>query len=181
MFDELQAISDAWLNDHNTAEKAFSLGAFQRDYVLGQPVALVRQAGRAVAFATLMCTDQKIEASVDLMRQLPDAPRSSMDFLFAQVILHFQAQGFQRFNLGMVPLAGMAQHPLAPNWQRLARLLFNHGENFYNFQGLRAFKAKFDPVWEPRYLTAPGGLAPFIILTDIAALIAGGFRRVMSK
>jgi phosphatidylglycerol lysyltransferase len=181
VFDELQAISDAWLNDHNTAEKAFSLGAFQRDYVLGQPVALVRQAGRAVAFATLMCTDQKIEASVDLMRQLPDAPRSSMDFLFAQVILHFQAQGFQRFNLGMVPLAGMAQHPLAPNWQRLARLLFNHGENFYNFQGLRAFKAKFDPVWEPRYLTAPGGLAPFIILTDIAALIAGGFRRVMSK
>jgi len=181
VFDELQAISDAWLNDHNTAEKAFSLGAFQRDYVLGQPVALVRQAGRAVAFATLMCTDQKIEASVDLMRQLPDAPRSSMDFLFAQVILHFQALGFQRFNLGMVPLAGMAQHPLAPNWQRLARLLFNHGENFYNFQGLRAFKAKFDPVWEPRYLTAPGGLAPFIILTDIAALIAGGFRRVMSK
>ena len=31
VFDQLQAISDAWLSDHNTAEKAFSLGAFRRD------------------------------------------------------------------------------------------------------------------------------------------------------
>lgn len=179
--DELQAISDAWLRDHKTAEKAFSLGAFQRDYVLRQPVAVVRQGERMVAFATLLCTDQKQEASVDLMRQLPDAPRSAMDFLFAQLILHFQALGHQRFNLGMVPLSGMAQHPLAPNWHRLGRLLFNHGENFYNFQGLRAFKEKFDPVWEPRYLASPGGFAPFFILADVAALIAGGLRRVITK
>jgi phosphatidylglycerol lysyltransferase len=142
---------------------------------------VVRQGERLVAFATLLRTDQKLEASVDLMRQLPDAPRSAMDFLFAQTILHFQAQGYQRFNLGMVPLSGMAQHPLAPNWHRLGRLLFNHGENFYNFQGLRAFKEKFDPVWEPRYLASPGGFAPFFILADVAALIAGGLRRVISK
>nr|WP_218005361.1 bifunctional lysylphosphatidylglycerol flippase/synthetase MprF [Hydrogenophaga palleronii] len=181
VFTELQSISDAWLSDHQTAEKAFSLGAFRRDYVLRQPVAVVRQGERIVAFATLLCTDQKLEASVDLMRQHPDAPRSAMDFLFAQTILHFQAQGYQRFNLGMVPLSGMAQHPLAPNWHRLGRLLFNHGENFYNFQGLRAFKEKFDPVWEPRYLASPGGFAPFFILADVAALIAGGLRRVIAK
>jgi phosphatidylglycerol lysyltransferase len=181
VFDQLQVVSDAWLSDHQTAEKAFSLGAFHRDYVLRQPVAVVRQGERIVAFATLLCTDQKLEASVDLMRQLPDAPRSAMDFLFAQVILHFQAEGYQRFNLGMVPLSGMAQHPLAPNWHRLGRLLFNHGENFYNFQGLRAFKEKFDPVWEPRYLASPGGFAPFFILADVAALIAGGLRRVIAK
>jgi phosphatidylglycerol lysyltransferase len=181
LFDELKAISDAWLSDHNTAEKSFSLGAFRRDYVLRQPIAVVRQGDRPVAFATLLCTDQKQEASVDLMRQLPDAPRSSMDFLFAQTLLHFKAAGYQRFNLGMVPLSGMAQHPLAPNWHRLGRLLFNHGENFYNFQGLRGFKEKFDPTWEPRYLACPGGFAPFFILADVAALIAGGLRRVITK
>lgn len=181
VYSELQAVSDAWLSEHHTAEKAFSLGAFHRHYVLRQPVAVVRHGGRIVAFATLLRTDQTLEASVDLMRQLPDAPRSAMDFLFAQVILHCQAQGYQRFNLGMVPLSGMAQHPLAPNWHRLGRLLFNHGENFYNFQGLRAFKEKFDPVWEPRYLASPGGFAPFFILADVAALIAGGLRRVITK
>ena len=95
--------------------------------------------------------------------------------------MHFQAAGFQRFGLGMAPLSGMADHPLAPNWHRLGRLLFAHGEHFYNFQGLRSFKEKFDPVWEPRYLASPGGVGPLIVLTDIAALIGGGFKRVIAK
>ena len=30
-------------------------------------------------------------------------------------------------------------------------------ETLYNFQGLRAYKEKFDPVWESRYLVYPGG------------------------
>src|SRR5438874_10645888 len=36
--------------------------------------------------------------------------------------------------------------------------LYEHGEAFYNFQGLRAFKQKFDPIWEPRYWRIPEGL-----------------------
>ena len=115
------------------------------------------------------------------MRQRGDAPKTTMDFLFTQIILQLRAQGVARFNLGMVPLSGMASHRLAPRWQRLGRLLFNHGENFYNFQGLRSFKEKFDPVWEPRYLAAPGGLSPLLVLSDTAALIAGGWRRVITK
>lgn len=178
---EIKAISDAWLGEHQTAEKRFSLGAFDEDYVLRQPVALVRKGGQAVAFATLMFTERKVEASVDLMRHRPDAPRSVMDFLFARLMLHFQAQGFQRFGLGMAPLSGMAEHALAPNWHRFGRLLFAHGEHFYNFQGLRAFKEKFDPAWEPRYLASPGGAAPLIVLTDIALLISGGLKGVIAK
>ena len=41
---------------------------------------------------------------------------------------------------------------------------------FYNFQGLRAYKEKFNPMWEPRYLAYPGGLALPRILADVAAL-----------
>lgn len=178
---DIRAISDAWLREHNTAEKGFSLGAFDETYVLRQPVALVRKGAKAVAFATLLSTQRKVEASADLMRHLPDAPRGSMDYLFAQLMLHFQAQGFQRFALGMAPLSGMAEHALAPNWHRFGRLLYAHGEHFYNFQGLRAFKEKFDPVWEPRYLASPGGVIPLIVLADIAALIGGGLKGVIAK
>lgn len=181
VFEALQAVSDDWLGRQDTAEKAFSLGAFSREYVMRQPVALVRHEGRVVAFATMLVTDQSAEAAVDLMRQRGDAPKTTMDFLFTQIILQLRAQGVARFNLGMVPLSGMASHRLAPRWQRLGRLLFNHGENFYNFQGLRSFKEKFDPVWEPRYLAAPGGLSPLLVLSDTAALIAGGWRRVITK
>lgn len=178
---ELRAVSDAWLADHDTAEKSFSLGSFTDDYVRRLPIAAVRVHGNLVAFATLMTTNSRFEASVDLMRHVPGTPNGTMDFLFARLLLHFQAEGFQRFGLGMAPLSGMADHPLATRWHRLGRLLFAHGENFYNFQGLRAFKEKFAPEWEARYLVAPGGLAPLFVLADVAALISGGLRGVIAK
>ena len=178
---ELRAISDAWLGAHNTAEKGFSLGTFDPAYLGRQPVAIIRQEGRAVAFASLMTTERKVEASVDLMRHLPDAPKGAMDFLFVKLLSHFQAEGYQRFSLGMAPLSGMADHTLASNWHRFGGLLFAHGEHFYNFQGLRNFKEKFDPVWEPRYLASPGGVAPLLVLSDIALLISGGLKGMVSK
>ena len=128
-----------------------------------------------------VATETRQEVRIDLMRYLPDAPPSTMDFMLIRLMLHYQAEGVARFGLGMAPLAGMAQHDRAPTWQQMGRLFFEHGERFYNFQGVRRFKEKFDPVWEPRYLAAPGGLAPLMALADIAALISGGLRGVVAK
>jgi len=36
-------------------------------------------------------------------------------------------------------------------------------------------------VWEPRYLVYPGGLKLPRILADIAALVAGGYRRLLVR
>lgn len=178
---ELADVSNAWLRQQNTREKAFSLGAFDAAYLRRLPVAVVRREGKAIAFANLLVTGRGEEASVDLMRHRPDVPNGTMDFLFAKLILHCQAEGMQRFGLGMAPMSGMAEHRLASRWQRFGRLLFDHGERFYSFQGLRSFKEKFDPVWEARYLAAPGGAAPVLALTDVAALIGGGLKGVIAK
>lgn len=177
----LAAVSDAWLARHAAAEKRFSLGAFEPGYLCRNPVAVARVGGRIVAFATLLTTGTRRDVTVDLMRQHPDAPGGTMDFLFARLMLHFRDEGYGRFGLGMAPLSGMATHPLATPWHRLGRTLFAHGEHFYNFRGLRAFKEKFGPEWEPRYLAAPGGIAPLLVLADVAALIGGGYRRVIAK
>ena len=177
---QARAVSDAWVARHRAAEKRFSVGAFIDDYVLRQPMALVRRNGQLVAFATLLTTDLKDEASVDLMRHHAGIP-GAMDFMFARLMLHFRDAGYARFGLGMAPLSGMARHPFAPYWHRIGRVLFANGENFYNFRGLRAFKQKFEPEWEARYLAAPGGLAPLRVLVDIAALISGSYRGVFVK
>jgi phosphatidylglycerol lysyltransferase len=118
-------------------------------------------------------TDAKDEAAIDLMRYVPDAPPGTMDFLMARILLHFQAEGYRHFGLGMSPMAGMAERSGAPKWQRIARLVFEHGDRFYNFRGLRSFKEKFDPVWESRFLAAPRGLATAFILADVTTLIGG--------
>lgn len=178
---ELERISDDWLRTKNTREKGFSLGAFDPAYLARLPVALVRHEGKLVAFANLWPGGDQEELSVDLMRHTADAPAGVMDYLFVALMLWGGEQGYRWFNLGMAPLAGLEARAIAPLWSRLGALVFRHGEHFYNFQGLRQYKDKFDPVWEPRYLACPGGLALPLVLTDIAALIGRGFRGVMAK
>lgn len=178
---DLRTVSGNWLAHHNTREKTFSLGAFEDAYVLSQPVAVVRLAGRIVAFATLMVTDTKAEATVDLMRFSPEAPKGTMDFLFASILEYLRGEGYRQFNLGMAPLSGMARREAAPVWDRLGGTLFEHGERFYNFKGLRAFKAKFHPRWEPRYLAVSNGTGAALALMDVTFLISGGVKGVISK
>ena len=181
VLDELEAISNAWLARKQTREKRFSLGFFDRAYLARTPVAVVRRGERIIAFANIWAPAAREEVSIDLMRNLDDAPPGVMEFLFTELLLWGQAQGYRWFSLGMAPLSGFEEHRLAPLWNRLGALLFRHGANFYNFQGLRAFKEKFDPVWEPRYLASPGGLAVPFVLTDVAALVSGGVRGVVAR
>ena len=177
----LRKISDAWLADKSTAEKRFSVGAFTERYVCNFPIALVRTEGTPSAFANLWPSGTRDELSIDLMRFGPDAPPGAMDFLFIELMLWARTQGFRWFNLGMAPLAGLERHPLAPAWHRVGNFVFRHGEHFYNFDGLRRYKAKFDPVWEPRYLVAPGGVALPRILIDVSVLIAGGMKELFAR
>jgi phosphatidylglycerol lysyltransferase len=178
---ELRAISDSWLNDKKTREKSFSLGFFAEDYVRRFPIAVVRKGGTIAAFANIWTTGAKEELSVDLMRQVEGATNGIMDYMFVNIILWGREQGFHWFNLGMAPLSGLENRHLGPLWHRVGALAYRFGENFYNFQGLRQYKEKFDPTWEPTYLASPGGLALPRILTNLSALISGGLRGVVTK
>jgi len=174
LFPELKVVSDAWLGAKGTREKRFSLGRFDEHYLLQTPVAVIRQGGRVVAFANLWLGAEGGELSIDLMRHLPDAPGGVMDALFVHLMLWGKERGYSAFALGMAPLAGLRTGPFASLWNRLAGLLYRYGEHFYNFQGLRQYKEKFDPDWQPRFLVCPGGGALPGVLTDLAALVSGG-------
>ena len=181
MLGQLQQVSDDWRSRRAGGEKGFSLGFFDPAYVSRFPVAVIERDGRVVAFANLWPGPQNVELSVDLMRFTHDAPRDVMESLFVHLMVWGKAQGYRWFSLGMAPLSGFETTPIAPLWTHLASFLYEHGEAIYNFQGLRAFKEKFDPVWEPRYLAYPGGLRLPRVLADASALIAGGYRRIFLR
>jgi phosphatidylglycerol lysyltransferase len=73
-----------------------------------------------------------------------------MDVLFALLFQWLREQGYTSFSLGLAPLSGI-DLPLVgtdPIREHFFRLI----EPFFSVQGLRHFKAKFDPRWEPRFL-----------------------------
>jgi len=178
---ELKAVSDTWLMTKSTREKRFSLGWFHPDYLAHCPMALIKQEGRVVAFANIWGGSQRSELSVDLMRFLPEAPDDVMEYLFLKLMLWGKDAGYSWFNLGMAPWSGLESHALAGIWNRFGAFLFQYGEHFYNFQGLRNYKEKFAPRWEPKYLVCPGGLTLPRILTNIASLVSGGIKGAFGK
>lgn len=173
---ELAEISTAWLRAKEIAERQFSIGYFDDNYMRRFPCAIVeaRDSGRVLAFANLLQGPRRQELSVDLMRYRPDAP-SVMDFLLLSTMLYGKSQGYRTFNLGMAPLASVGEHRGARLGERLAGLLFRRGDHWYNFQGVRLYKQKFDPEWVPRYMAYQSAMEWPVALANVSALIAGGW------
>jgi phosphatidylglycerol lysyltransferase len=179
--DRLHAISDEWLDAHGGAEKGFSLGRFDPDYISSFPVAVARLGGEIVAFANLWPGAGRQEIAIDLMRFSAEAPRAVMDYLFVSGMLWAKGEGYRRFDLGMAPLSGLEAHRLAPAMTRLGAFLFEHANAVYGFEGLRAYKDKFHPDWEPVYLAAPNARALPGALADVAILTSGGLTQMFRK
>jgi len=181
LLDELKVISDAWLQERNTREKGFSIGYFDKQYLESFPAAVVLKHGEIIAFVNLWCGADKDEISVDMMRYLPGSPDGLMDYLFCQLMLWGKQQEYNWFNLGMAPLSGFAEYTLGRRWNQAATFVFRYGGHFYNFQGLRKYKEKFKPDWQPKYIVCPGGLVVPRILINLISLSSGGIKGAVTK
>jgi phosphatidylglycerol lysyltransferase len=173
---ELRAISDDWLHAKGLTERQFSIGAFSDDYIASCRCAVIEQQepARILAFANLLEGPRREELSIDLMRSRSEGPRV-MDFLITSLLLEGKRLGYQRFNLGMAPLASVGELEGAHVRERLARLIFQRGEHWYNFQGVRFYKQKFNPDWVPRYMAYQSALEWPVATASMSALIAGGW------
>jgi len=66
-------------------------------------------------------------------------------------------------------------------WNRLEVFVFRYGEHFYNFQGLCEYKEKFDSEWKAKYIAYPNDIELPSIIIDLASLISGNLKGVISK
>ena len=152
----LKVVSDSWLESKNAKEKRYSLGSFDPDYMRLTPVAVVCIGGEIMAFANLWPLQSRTVLTLDLMRYHPQSPPSIMEYLFLQLIAYARENGYASFSMGLAPLAGLEARPLSSAWPKIASVIYQLGGDIYNFQGLRAYKDKFKPRWEPRYMAVPG-------------------------
>ncbi|SES99130.1 bifunctional lysylphosphatidylglycerol flippase/synthetase MprF [Paenibacillus sp. NFR01] len=172
LLEELRHISDEWLR--RRAEKGYSLGWFKEDYLQLAPIALLREPdGAVVAFASLAPGyDGGITLSIDLMRHLKRSPNGTMDYLFVRLLEWAKEHGYVRFNLGNAPLSNVGHSTGSFREEKLAHLVFKRGGHWYGFSGLRRYKEKFSPEWEPRYLAYPTGLVLPVLTLDLVRLVS---------
>lgn len=172
LLDELEQVSAEWLGDRN--EMSFSVGWFDRAYLQKAPVATVKNSttNEIIAFVSLKYHDRnKDQIGIDLMRFKNHVPNSTMDFIFIQLLIYFKENGYGHFSFGVAPLAKVGAAPKSHWVEKIASFISKHGKLFYSFEGLRKFKAKFDPHWEPRYLAYPQLMSLPALLIEISLLV----------
>ena len=152
VIEQLYEVSEEWLQIPGRRERQFTLGRFDPDYLRSTPVTVAReQGGRIVAFVNEIGALRKEEVALDLMRRRTEAPNGIMDYLFVKVLLASKERGFKRFDLGMAPMAGFQEKEEASQQERAVHAFFQQLNFLFSYKGLRAYKAKFASVWEPRY------------------------------
>lgn len=167
----LREISNEWLKMVQGSEKKFSLGWFDEDYLKECEIVVVeKNTGEMTAFANVVPEYQINEITIDLMRHRTEIEQGTMDFLFLSMFQHFKERGYDGFNLGLSALSGVGETKESRRLEKALAYLYKHLERFYNFQGLHAYKDKFHPRWEPRYLVYPGAAAlPEVVVALVRA------------
>jgi phosphatidylglycerol lysyltransferase len=158
---QVRAISSEWVEDKGLPEMGFTLGGVDEALDPKVRVGLAVDADSTVHGVTswmpVHCSGggKPVGWTLDVMRRLPGGFRYSMEFLISSACLAFKDEGCQLVSLSGVPLAtagaadsAMDRGPLDGFLDRLGSRL----EPYYGFRSLHAFKAKFQPQFEPLFL-----------------------------
>ncbi|HWK79663.1 MAG TPA: phosphatidylglycerol lysyltransferase domain-containing protein, partial [Thermomicrobiales bacterium] len=150
---ELKAVSDEWLTLEGRRERGFTLGAWEDAYIRDSTILAVQhQDGQVAAFVNLIHDGAPGEMTFDLMRHRVDAPNGAMDFVMLSMIEYARAHGFHALSLGMVPFADTPADEDEGVRQQALSLLTRNFDRIFAATTLFAYKDKFDPRWDPRYL-----------------------------
>jgi phosphatidylglycerol lysyltransferase len=137
-----------------------------------------REGGDVVAFTVLSPIPGRNGWLVEQIVRGRNAPNGTAELLIDTAMRSIAASGSSYATLGLSPLSQRARFPQLqqPVWLRVVlRWVRLYGGRFYNFDGLDAFKAKFNPEkWEPIYAIAEGASFPPRALYAIAGAFSGG-------
>jgi phosphatidylglycerol lysyltransferase len=137
-----------------------------------------RASGEVLAFTVLSPVPARNGWLIEQIVRGSSAPNGTAELLIDSAMRAVAQSGSSYATLGLSPLSerGDFTFPSQPLWLRmLLRWVRVHGARFYNFIGLDAFKAKFNPdAWEPIYGIAEGARFPARALFAIAGAFTGG-------
>jgi phosphatidylglycerol lysyltransferase len=174
----LRRVLAQWLETRNLPPLHFMVEPETLSHLEDRRVFVAERAGGAVAFTVLSPVPERNGWLVEQIVRGNSASNGTAELLLDTAMRAIATSGSTYATLGLSPLsqrAGLTQ-PRQPLWLGLLlRLVRRGGRRFYNFGGLDAFKAKFNPEsWEPIYAIAEGASFPPRALYAIAGAFSGG-------
>lgn len=165
--DQVRAISEEWVADKGMPEMGFTLGGLAEldDPAVRCLIAVDEQrtVHGVTSWLPVYAGSGAVEGwTLDFMRRRNGGFRGVVEFLIASAALGAQEEGAKFLSLSGAPLARLdrGDDPLGArqNVDPLQKLLDSAGkalEPVYGFRSLFAFKAKFQPRYEPLYMAYP--------------------------
>ena len=153
VIDQLRNVSDAWVQAKGGHELQFNACYFSPAYIQRNSVAVIRTPEHEiVAFVNLLTVPKSGESTIDFMRYKSGRYDNLMDYILLKILSYLSEQGFQTFSLGVAPMTDVGNTDTARLHEKLMLKLSERVERFYNYKGLRFYKGKFKPDWQPRYI-----------------------------
>ena len=151
-------VTRSWIKQNGRVERGFTQGYHDRSYLAHSPIySLYDQSGKLVAFANGIHSYDPKQATIDLMRYRHDAETGAMDYLSLCLLQRLYADGWEEFSFGLAPLSGLDDSTDRKLEARALARLARINVASFSFDGLRRYKNKFKPRWEPRYLAYERG------------------------
>lgn len=167
----VERLTARWLATRGMAPMAF--------LVKTAPLALIglhaffaaEREGKLVGFAVVLPVPARHGWLIETLVRDPSAPNGTAEALVDAVMRWAADQGAAWVTLGLAPLGGEVGAILGAT-RRATKLL-------YDFEGLRAYKAKLRPTrWTPIFLAFPSAESlPLAVFDAIAAFTGDGFIR----
>jgi lysylphosphatidylglycerol synthetase-like protein (DUF2156 family) len=146
---ELRAVDAEWRRTAGPS-LGFTVGRFDPAGLDGCLTSVAVDEGEQVkAFVVLRPTGDGW--MVDVMRRRRAGPPGSLEACLAEAVERIAAMGATRLSLGLVPLGGL-DPTSGPLEERALAVAARVIRPLYDVAGLRFFKAKLAPAWEPRFL-----------------------------
>jgi phosphatidylglycerol lysyltransferase len=161
--ESVEELGRRWQDVHRMPPMHFVVQLEPFAFEAERVIYVAERAGELVGLASAVPVYARDRLFLEDLIRAPDAPNGTVELLVDAVM----RAAPHELTLGLAPLAGDVAR-----WLRLARWA---GGPFYDFEGLRRFKAKLRPhAWEPVYLCAPPGGSRMIALRDSLRAFAGG-------
>lgn len=154
LLQQLEAVSDDWLDYNDRQEIVFSQGMFKWSQLKNEVIFTVENdEDMVLAFLNWIPDFGRKTATYDLLRYTHEIPNGTVDFLLVSFFNYLKENSYEYVNLGFAPFAGIDEEDSKNFVEKSLSLTRKSIRSISEYQnGLRKSKDKFEPEWTNQYL-----------------------------